>query len=263
MRARAPQRQGARLLAAAAVLACAPGLAACESSQSKSARLESQAKVAAPAEQGLTIRAPSKTLTAADVTVLTGDQGTAAVVVDVKNEGEAAYAVPLLVKVTDDAGTEIFTNGIPGLQPSLTQLAFAEPGASTTWVNDQIPYTGDAQLSAEVTIGDGTGTAPTTPVNYKTTTPKLEQDPVSGVAAKGYVKHDVDTEQQRVLVTVIGRKDGKVVAAGRAIVERVKAGKRAVFTAFLLGDPAGAELTATASSSLENANLAEEATSTP
>lgn len=262
---RAIASQRGLLASAVLVLAAAPLLSACESSQSKSARLERQAGAAAPAEQGLSISQPSKTLKATQVTTLVGEGGVAAVVVELSNEGrEAAYEVPVLVRLTDRGGQELFTNATPGLQPSLTKAAFVAPGETAYWVNDQIPFSGGGEPAAEVTVGDPVGAAPTTPVQLSVGPIKLEEDPVSGVAAVGTVRHDQPTEQQRVLVTVVGRKEGRVVAAGRAIVERVKPGKRARFTAFLIGEPRGAELSASAGPSMEVGDaLAPEATATP
>ena len=53
-------------------------------------------------------------------------------------------------------------------------------------------------------------------------------------------------EQRRLVVFVVGRRGGKVVAAGRAIVERLAPGKSARFSAFPIGDAEGAELSAAA-----------------
>lgn len=243
---------------------CVLPLAACESSQTKSARLE-RAAASTPDEAGLTITTPSASVKALKTTVLPGKDGVAAVAVELESSSKAPeFGIPILIKVTDAEGTEVFTNATPGLQPSLTALASLAPGASAVWVNDQIPYAGQTGLRATATIGTGSATAPTTPVSFSATAPTLEEDPVSGLAAKGFVRHDADTEQQRVLVTIVGRKGRTIVAAGRAIVERVKPGRRARYTAFLAGKPKGATFTATASESMERgAALAPEATATP
>ena len=62
----------------------------------------------------------------------------------------------------------------------------------------------------------------------------------------GTVTNRSDVEQLRLVVFVVGRKGGKVVSAGRAIVEKLAPGKTANVSAFPIGDPTGAELTASA-----------------
>ena len=64
--------------------------------------------------------------------------------------------------------------------------------------------------------------------------------------AIGNVANRSAVEQRRLVVFAVARKGDRVVAAGRAIVERLAPGKSAHFTAFLIGDPRGAELSAAA-----------------
>jgi hypothetical protein len=47
-------------------------------------------------------------------------------------------------------------------------------------------------------------------------------------------------------VFIVARRGERVVAAGRSIVPRLKAGASVSFTAFLIGDPRDARLTAAA-----------------
>lgn len=229
----------------AALLVAMPAivaLAGCESSQSRSAELAAAASTLAAPAAGSTVRTASREIDA-EPTVITDANGTA-VVVELRNRGSRdAFEVPVQITLRDEAGTELYTNTASGLQRSLTQAGRVDAGASVYWVNDQIPLTA-APAEHEVVAGDGAGKDPG--VRFSAGTPRLDRDPASGLAAVGRVRHDAATEQQRVLVTVIARRGDEIVAAGRAIVPRVKPGRDAKYTAFFIGDPQGADLTASA-----------------
>ena len=49
--------------------------------------------------------------------------------------------------------------------------------------------------------------------------------------------------QRDIVVFAVARRGKRVVAAGRAAVERLKPGARATFQVFFIGDPRGARLT--------------------
>ncbi len=74
------------------------------------------------------------------------------------------------------------------------------------------------------------------------TRPRLEQDPVSGVAAVGFAANRSKVEQRKLVVFAVARKGGRVVAAGRAQINRLKPGKRARYTIFFIGNPRGARI---------------------
>ena len=73
--------------------------------------------------------------------------------------------------------------------------------------------------------------------------PRLEQDPVSGVAAIGFVGEPLAGRAAQA-----GRVRGRAaaaaasVAAGRAQINRLKPGKRARYQVFFIGNPRGARL---------------------
>ena len=228
------------------VAAAAPALAGCESTQSKNARAEAKGRASVTAETGLAVTTPNADVTATAATVLTDPEVGSAVVVELENgSGEAQRSVPVLVNVTDPAGAEVFTNGTPGLGRSLTHAAVVQPGKSV-WVNDQVPITQGAEAATAAVGAPEGATDAAPPVTFSATAPQVVQDPVSGLAASGFVKHDSADELRRVVVSVVARKGKRIVAAGRGVVARVKAGKRARYQAFLIGDPTGAELSATA-----------------
>ena len=74
------------------------------------------------------------------------------------------------------------------------------------------------------------------------TRPRLEQDPVSGVAAVGFVANRSKVEQRKLVIFAVARKGGRVVAAGRAQINRVKPRKRTRYTIFFIGNPRGARI---------------------
>lgn len=221
-----------------------PALGGCESTQSKNARAERDARGQIAQEVGLTVSTPSDDVRVVSTTLLSDPDVGSAVAVELENTAkDDQYEVPVLVTVTGVGGDELFTNGTPGLQRSLTHAAIVPAGETTVWVNDQIPVPSGAE-AASATVGAAEGAAPTTPVKFSLTQPSLDQDPVSGFVGTGYVKHDGADEQRRVVVSVVGRKGGEIVAVGRGIVARIKPGKRAEYQAFLIGEPQGARLQA-------------------
>ena len=64
--------------------------------------------------------------------------------------------------------------------------------------------------------------------------------------ASGTVRNRSSVTQQRLVVYVLARHGGKIVAAGRAVLAEVAAGASVPFQAFLVGSPAGARLEASA-----------------
>ncbi len=228
-----------------------PALAGCESTQSKSQRAEREAGTQVKTEQGLTIATPSADLEATATTLLTDPEVGSAVVVELKNTSkDDAFEVPVLVKVAGAGGEDLFSNAVPGLQRSLTHVAVVPAGGTTVWVNDQVTVTGGAD-AATATVGDAEGQPPAKAVRFSATQPKLEEDPTSGLAGTGFVKHDSPEDLRRVVVTVVARRGDRIVAAGRGIVARIKPGKRARYQAFLIGDARGAELSATAQPNID------------
>ncbi len=61
--------------------------------------------------------------------------------------------------------------------------------------------------------------------------------------AVGKVTNRSDVEQRNLTVFAVARKDGRVVAAGRGAVERLKPRASATYQVFFIGNPEGARLT--------------------
>jgi hypothetical protein len=113
-----------------------------------------------------------------------------------------------------------------------------------TWVNDQVLATGKP-ARVKALIGSA-ATAPSSLPTIRLSDLQVTDDPVSGLAATGHVLNDSKIDQQQLVLFAVARRDGKIVAAGRAIVNRLAAGKSAVFHAYFIGNPKGARISVSA-----------------
>lgn len=226
------------------VAVAALALAGCESTQSKSAKLEAVAQ-RAKHEKGLVVSQESTTVKVVGTTVLQDANG-AATVVELRNASRGSLVgLPVSVQVLDQASKELYANDAPGLDSSLVSVASLGAGDELAWVNDQVTLTGDG-ASVVAKAGAGAKPGPSELPRMEVTGLKPETDASGEGAIVGDVANRSAVEQRRLVVYVVARKAGKVVAAGRAIVEKLAPGKSAHFSAFPIGDPAGAELSASA-----------------
>jgi hypothetical protein len=113
------------------------------------------------------------------------------------------------------------------------------------WVNDQVPVTGAAK-SAKAVVGDSTAQTPAKLPHMTASTPSIAVDPVSGVEANGTIKNDSSVEQRALIVYAVARKGGRVVAAGRGEIPRLKPGKSGTYHIFFIGNPRGGRVSVTA-----------------
>jgi len=225
------------------LVACAVGslaLAGCSSTEDKAAEFTDEGSKAFEAK-GLQVKTLNASVKVEDTQVIRDANGTAAVVVLRSRATTALQDVPIALDVADRAGMSIWKNDTAGLETSLVSVPVLAPGAKTTWINDQVlPVTGTAAaVKARV------GTAKDAPADLPKITaaaPRLEGDPVDGVAARGELSNDSKVEQKDLVVYGLARKGGRVVAAGRAIIPRVRAGTKARYAIFFIGDPRGATL---------------------
>lgn len=225
---------------AACALACL-GLAACESTQDKNARLAKGG--ASPfKEKGLTVTRENRDVKVGRTTILSDENGTAAVV-EVENRSKRTLAnVPLAIDVSDAKGRSVFKNDAPGLEPSLTTVAALRPGEKLAWVDDQVQPVGTPK-EVKAQAGISKGSAPAKLPEIEISQPNLENDPTSGVNASGFVTNRSKLTQLKFTLFAVALKGNRVVAAGRGAVARLKPGKRTAFHIFFIGDPRGARLT--------------------
>lgn len=238
---------GERLAAIACIAAAgALALSGCESSQSKSARLRSEARQSAP-EQGLRIARVNPDVRVTASTVLTDVEAkrSAAVITLHNTSGRAQTALPLLFAVTDAAGKQVFSNGGAGASADLTTVPSLRPQGTLAWVDDAIVNVSGA-TAVDAKVGVGTAAASAMP-RLRIGQVRLETDPVDGPTAVGKVFNASEVVQRRLVIFAVARRGAKIVAAGRAVVPAVKPGpKGARFTIFFVGDPRGARLSVAA-----------------
>lgn len=228
-----------------AAIGLAPLLSGCESSQAKSARLEKEGANRLADERGLVVRAQNRDVRAVATSVLQDENGTAVVVVLRNRSARPAGRVPVAIDVQGAGGKSVYRNDIPGLDPSLVEATGVPANGELVWVNDQVTPSGDPK-TVDARIGAGRGNAPRELPRIELTQPRLVQDRVTGVEAVGRVTNRSGVEQRRLVVSCVARKGERVVAAGRAIVNRLAPGKSAPFHVFFIGDPRGARMTVVA-----------------
>jgi hypothetical protein len=229
-----------RAAAVVALLAVALAAAGCQTTQELSAQRAKRAKKLAH-QTGLTITRANPAIKVGATDVVQDANGVAAVV-EVRNKGAAAAALPVSIAVTDKRGRKLYANDAPGLETSLVSLPYLRKGQRAFWVNNQIPaVAGASKVSAK--IGAGRGTAPAKAPSFSITRVALGRDS-SGALLKGYIANRSAVEQKRLVISCVARRGGRVVAAGRAIVDRLgaKGAKPQLFRIFFIGNPKGAKL---------------------
>lgn len=230
-----------RLIIVAALIGATVALAGCTTTQERSAALAEGAENAAEAKK-FNVGKTNPDLEAADVVRLAGE-GAAAVVVRVKNSSKATQvAVPIGLDLYAEDKSSIYTNRVDGLEPALNNLAVAPPGESW-WVNNQIPT--DEPARTRVRIGTSKIATPPTelPEIEVSEDLKIGED-VGVITGSGTVSNESAVDQQRLTIYAVAFDDGKVVAAGRAVIDRLpaKSKKPAKFNVYFTGDPRGAKL---------------------
>ncbi len=225
----------------AAVLATA--LSACETTAEKSAKLERAAHHTRLAEKGLTIAKASSEVRVLSATVVHGHEGNAAVIQLQSTSAQALRAVPIAITVKDAHGTTLFQNNTAGLEPALTSLGSLPAHGRAVWIDDQILASG-TPASVSATVGEAPSVSGAVPRIEVRGVHTSEEGGTQGAA--GTVRNGSSVTQQNLVVYVLARRAGRVVAAGRAVLPEVAAGASLPFQAFLQGDPSGARLEASA-----------------
>jgi len=232
-----------RIVVGAAALTAVAALAGCESTQDKSDRLRKQAKRFVNKQKGVVVTRTNRQVKVTDTTVLHDENGTA-VVAELSNSSPKIMAgVPVSIDVKSGANKSLFRNDTPGLEPALTSVAVLPPREDLFWVNDQVPLSGTPK-DVDVKVGVARGQAPAKPPKLEVSRPKFQGDPTSGIAAVGYVKNESKLLQTKVTVFCVARKGGRVIAAGRSGIQRIKPGRRGRYKVFFIGNPRGGRLEA-------------------
>ncbi|MGK2933348.1 MAG: hypothetical protein ACSLFD_11410 [Solirubrobacterales bacterium] len=230
--------------AALAFLASIALLAGCESTQSKSAKLEAEGEDLVKTEK-VDIGAANKQIDIVEKTVLTDVNGSAVAVV-MKNDSQGGLAdAKISVNVKGANGKSVYRNDAAGVETSLIQVPVVAAGGEVIWVNDQVIATAPPK-SVEVTVGEAKQLPRDLP-EIEVSEPKLTTDPTSGIEAVGTVTNKSDIDQIDIVLYAIARKGGKIVAAGRGQIANLKTdGKPATYHIFFIGNPTGADVTVVA-----------------
>jgi hypothetical protein len=226
-------------LSALAVLALAPllVLSACQSSQETSARLKKAGAKVIKGQKGLRITQKAAGVEVAERVVLHDENG-AAVALVLKNSGQdALFKVPIAINVLGASGHSVFKNDAPGIDKSLTSLAVLPSGASSVWVNDQVDAASTPKQVKAVVGAPKPTHAPGSLPEITLTDVRVQDDPASGLEAVGKARLKSGPTQESLVVYCVGRRGGRIVAAGRSVIPRLTSKKAVAFHVFFIGDP--------------------------
>jgi hypothetical protein len=217
----------------------------CETNAQRSASLEKLAHEQqrlhpVAVEKGVVVTRENAAVKVLEAMTVHGESGTAAVVT-LKDVSKTPLSdAPIAIVVKGKGGAAIYENNAPGLEPSLVSVPLLQPGRRTVWIDDQVETTG-TPTGASALVGQ----APT----LSGAVPQLSVEGVhggentgSGASEEGTVVNHSSVNEQQLVVYVVGRRAGRVVAAGRAVLPEVKAGASTPFQAFLIGSAQGAKL---------------------
>jgi hypothetical protein len=228
-----------------AVAAVGLGVAGCQSTQDRSAQLRKRGNtVLSQRTQTLVTRTNPNVKVLRTVT-LHDDNGSAAVVELSNTSRRALLNVPVAIDVRGAAGTSVFRNDAAGIEPSLTGPSFVPAGAHLAWVNDQISAA-DVPRSVVARVGVSHGVVPRAIPAIQVAPPHLETDPTSGISAVGTITNHSPIPQRKLVLYCIATRGGRIVAAGRGGIERLRSNKPTRYTIFFIGSPKGAQLTVAA-----------------
>lgn len=235
------------VLAALAALALALTSSGCESTQEQSAKLEASAKREKAehpqvAQHGLTITRPSTKAKVLEATVVHSSEGAAAAIVVQNDSSQTLSSVPIAIDVKSATGKTVYQNNAPGLEPSLTELSSLPAHETLTWVDDQIPASGEP-ASVQATVGEAPAASGSQP-RIEVSGVRLAEASTGETA--GTVHNDSTVAQPHLVVYVTARRAGRIVAAGRAVLAELAPNASMPFQVFLIGSPTGAQLQAAA-----------------
>jgi hypothetical protein len=225
-------------------------LSGCETTAEESAKIEAkdkreQAEHPTLAPTGLSIAHASTRLRVLDTTVVRDSESAAAAVTVSNTTSHTLSSVPIAITVKNAHGQTLYQNNAPGLEAGLTQISSLPPHGSITWVDDQVPPSGEP-ASVSALVGEAPAVSGPAP---RIEAEGLRLGEASPGETSGTVRNRSNVTQQHLIVYVLARRAGGIVAAGRAVLAEVAPGASVPFQAFLVGTPAGATLQASAPAS--------------
>jgi hypothetical protein len=219
-------------------------LTGCETTAEKSAELEREAArhgaTAALAPKALEILHPSKVIEILRSSLVHSSEGTAAVVTLLNRSPRSLREIPLSITVRSPQGSVLYTNTTAGLSPSLQTVPLLRADSELTWVDDQVQGATTATATVSAKAGEGA------PMNGALPGIALKGahlfSEATGSGVQGTVVNQSPVPQRELVVYVVARLKGEIVAAGRAVLAQLPANGALPFQAFLIGNPRGAQL---------------------
>jgi hypothetical protein len=231
------------------VVACGAltvALAACESTESESAKIEREAVKARESEPGaLKLGTANKSVRVSNTTLLSSGGRKAIAVELTSSSSRDQRELPVLVEVTAPGGKIAYTNEA-GVEPALQHISLLRSHESAWWVDDQVLAN---QTTRSVRVRVGSGKQPSHKAQPRLSATVAHVGGRAGSSSlSGVLVNHSHVAQKKVPVFVVALRAGKVVAAGRAIVATLAGhpGASAPFQAMLVGSPAGAKIELTA-----------------
>lgn len=234
-----------RAAAAALVVVLAGGLAACESTQDRSRRL-AKANKGILNDKGLSLAGTNRDVKIVATKVLQDKFGTAAVVELENTTRKGMLNVPVSIDVRAAKGAKsLFKNDSAGLDPALASAPLLPAGRRVVWINNQVVANGSPS-KVLVKVGAPKAAAPARSALPKIALTKIRtRKDADGTFAFGTIENRSKVLQRRLTIFCVARKGGKVVAAGRAVIDKLSPGKQkkpTTFRVYFIGKPAGAKL---------------------
>lgn len=225
---------------AAALVLLALTLTGCENNIERSARLAQLARHPAHAQTGLVVTRENPDVKVLATAVVHDENGTAAVVSLRNASSQPLRDVPIAITLHDPHGGALYQNDAPGLSTALVSAPLLMPGQRFDWVDDQVQASGTPG-ALSVRVGESPeagGQLPQIGVQGV----HLSEESTNGPSAEGTVVNHSAVAQQELVVFAVGRRSGRIVAAGRAVLPTLSAHSSAPFQVFFIGDPKGTSL---------------------
>ncbi len=215
------------------------GLTGCDTTQDKAARLKIRSERVVAGRKPVEIRERATDVRVKRATIVRGE-GEAAVVVELRNEGERPVNdLPIAVGVRGPDATKRYLNDGRNLPYFQTHIQAIAPGDDGVWVFAAKDPVGEGEAFAEV------GATPSPPITQAASLPALDVGPVSGAeGAKATVDvaNRVGFPQYDVTVFAWVTKGGRYLAAGTADAGDLEPDETEPVAVRLIGDPGGGDV---------------------
>lgn len=233
-----------RPLAAIAALLAVLVLCACESNQSRSAKIGENRESSGKEKSALDVSKSNADIEVKRTALVTSGDSVA-VAVELKNNGGAQTRVPLHVTVKDAGGKTVYTNDQAGLAEPLQFLGSIPEGKTVWWINDQLAGARSGE-DVDVKVGAGKPASELPVVEFSAIKPQKDAD---GTYLTGDLLNDSPAPLTLTPISAVALKGDKVVAVGRALASTIPPAEDGVpssFSLLLIGKPAGAKFEVTA-----------------